>query len=200
MKDFDYYYNCFGNLNTAKMKGHSAPHKPLLLLSVLDLIEQGFITSNLIELSDTLINRFKINTKTYLGTSIIFKPNIGYPFYHLTSEPFWKLLKKFNSETIPGAERVSNQDISNSLIAESKEIYMSMEIEKPVYSIKGLRERYTGALIDKELFELLQNQDARAKLRTLLISRYLSHQPNAISKENLLILTGFFVNLYHIVG
>ena len=98
MKDFDYYYNCFGNLNTAKMKGHSAPHKPLLLLSVLDLIEQGFLTSSLIELSDALVNRFKENTKAYLGNSIIYKPNIGYTFFHLSSEPFWKIFHKINSQ------------------------------------------------------------------------------------------------------
>ena len=200
MKNFEYYYNCFGNLNTAKMKGNSAPHKPLLLLSVLDLIEQGFITSNLIELSDALINRFKENTKAYLGNSIIFKPNIGYPFYHLTSEPFWKHLHKINSQIISAEEISQNHKGSVSNVAESVVTFNSIELEKPIYSIKGLRERYAGAVIDKELFELLKNQDARAKLRTLLISRYLSNQPNAISKENLLILTGFFLNLYQIVG
>ena len=200
MKDFDYYYNCFGNLNTAKMKGHSAPHKPLLLLSVLDLIEQGIITSNLIELSDALINRFKENTKAYLGNSIIFNPNIGYPFYHLTSEPFWKHLHKINLQIISAEEISQNHEGSVSKVAESVVTFNSIELEKPIYSIKGLRERYTGALIDKELFELLKNQDARAKLRTLLISRYLSNQPNAISKEKLLILTGFILNLYQIVG
>ena len=200
MKNFEYYYECFGNLNTAKMKGHSAPHKPLLLLSVLDLIEQSFLTSNLVELSDALVNRFKENTKAYLGNSIIFNPNIGYPFYHLSSEPFWKNLLKINSESFSADENSNHKDVLPSKVAECQSIYNKKESEKPVYSIKGLRERYTGALIDKELFELLKNQDARAKLRTLLISRYLSNQPNAISKENLLILTGFFVNLYQIVG
>ncbi|MCA9946502.1 MAG: hypothetical protein KC449_23635 [Anaerolineales bacterium] len=33
---------------------HRAPHKPLLLLSVLDLFEQGSITTNLIELTPEL--------------------------------------------------------------------------------------------------------------------------------------------------
>lgn len=194
MKDFDYYYNCFENLNTAKMKGHPAPHKPLLLLSVLDLIEYGLITTNFVDLSDALIKRFKDNTKTFLGTSIIFKPNIGYPFYHLSSEPFWKHLRKINSQN------TENREFPLSKVAESSLQYKSSESEKPVYSIKGLREKYAGVLIDEELFILLQNQDARAKLRTLLISRYLSNQPNSISKDNLLLLTGIFLNLYQIVG
>ena len=196
MKDFDYYYNCFGNLNTAKMKCHSAPHKPLLLLSVLDLIEQDFLTSNLIELSEALVNRFKENTKAYLGNSIIFKPNIGYPFYHLTSEPFWKLLHKINSQIISAEEISQNHEGSVSKAAESVVTFNSIELEKPIYSIKGLRERYAGAVIDKELFELLKNQDAIAKLRTLLISRYLSNQPNSISKGKLLIASGIFFNLF----
>ena len=196
MKDFDYYYNCFGNLNTAKKMGLSAPHKPLLLLSVLDLIEQGFITSNLIELSETLINRFQDNTKAYLGNSIIFNPNIGYPFYHLSSEPFWKHLHKINSQTIIAEEKSQNHENSVSKVAECQVTYNRTEMEKPIYSIKGLRERYAGALIDKELFVLLQNQDARAKLRTLLISRYLGNQPNSISKEKLLLISGIFLNLF----
>lgn len=46
MKDFQYYKDCFLNLHTAKAKKIPAPHKPLLLLSIIDLVEHGFITSN----------------------------------------------------------------------------------------------------------------------------------------------------------
>ena len=80
MKDFQYYKDCFSNLHTAKAKKLPAPHKPLLLLSVIDLVEREVITSNKIELSDTLIRQFKINSKRLVGHSIIFKPNIGQPF------------------------------------------------------------------------------------------------------------------------
>ena len=133
MKNFEFYYNCFGNLKTAKMKGHSAPHKPLLLLSVLDLIEQGFITSNLIELSDALVNRFKENTKAYLGNSIIFNPNIGYPFYHLSSELFWELLHKINSQSLSVEEISKNTQVSKSKVAENQLTYERILPEKPIY-------------------------------------------------------------------
>jgi putative restriction endonuclease len=53
MKDFSYYKDCFSTLHTAKSKGFFAPHKPLLLLSVIDLVERGIIRSNRIELSET---------------------------------------------------------------------------------------------------------------------------------------------------
>jgi hypothetical protein len=39
MKDFSYYKECFSTLHTAKSKGFFAPHKPLLLLSAIDLVE-----------------------------------------------------------------------------------------------------------------------------------------------------------------
>ena len=38
------YLNQFSNLHCNKLKGEIAPHKPIMLLSVMDLIEAGFIT------------------------------------------------------------------------------------------------------------------------------------------------------------
>ena len=165
MKDFQYYKDCFLNLHTAKSKKIPAPHKPLLLLSIIDLVERGFITSNKIELTDVLIRTFKTNAKRFIGNSIIFRPNIGQPFYHLQHEPFWSLIP------VPHEDELR-------LAAEGTYGYGP---QKAVYSIKGLREKYKYALIDYELFDLLKNADVRAKLRTALISKYLSQQPNTAS-------------------
>lgn len=165
MKDFQYYYDCFANLHTAQSKKLPAPHKPLLLLSVIDLVDRGFITSNRIELTDLLVSTFKANARKYIGNSIVFRPNIGQPFYHLQYEPFWRLVSKA-------------QMVEMDMAAEG---WAPADSSKPVYSIKGLRERYHFALMDEELFDLLQNEDVRAKLRTLLISRYFAQQPNSIT-------------------
>jgi hypothetical protein len=48
------------------------------------------------------------------------------------------------------------------------------------YAIGTLRANYCYALIDPELFQLLQNEDARALLRVTLISKYFSSQPSSI--------------------
>ena len=40
-KDLEYYKDCFSSLNTMKKCGKLAPHKALLLLSIIDLIERG---------------------------------------------------------------------------------------------------------------------------------------------------------------
>lgn len=165
MKDFQYYSYCFSDLHTAQSKRLPAPHKPLLLLSIIDLIESGNISSPEVELTDILIRTFKGNANRYIGHSIIFKPNIGYPFFHLQHEPFWRLIPTVQQQ-------------QSAMAAEASTKYGAT---KAVYSIKGLREKYKCALIDKDLFNLLQNGDIRAKLRTTLISRYLTRQPNTAS-------------------
>ena len=50
--------DAFTSLHTAKRKGYKAPHKAVLLLSVIDLVEEGAIDTPRIELSDRLERKF----------------------------------------------------------------------------------------------------------------------------------------------
>ena len=59
------YLQMFANLRTDKGRDrypqityHCAPHKPFLLLSIIDLLAQGRITANLIEPSYELVDTF----------------------------------------------------------------------------------------------------------------------------------------------
>jgi len=61
------YLQMFENLRTDRGRDrypaitcHRAPHKPFLLLSVMDLIAQGRITQNLIERSYELVDTFNL--------------------------------------------------------------------------------------------------------------------------------------------
>ncbi|MDE7496753.1 MAG: hypothetical protein K2M67_07885 [Muribaculaceae bacterium] len=193
-KDFTYYRECFEHLHTNVSKGRPAPHKPLLLLSVMDLIERGVITSSRISLSEQLINAFNLNASKYLGHSLIFRPEICKPFYHLNHEPFWNLIRQsdYNSNapisiasldhTLSAAATVADNSMpeykssKTSGTTDNKSLKM-----QPRYNVKWLREQYKYALIDHELFLLLCNSDARAKLRVVLISTYFTDQPNRIS-------------------
>lgn len=70
-------------------KRGDAPYKPILLLSVIDLIAQGIIEQNKIIISDELINAFNkywqlLGNKSYLG-------GLHYPFFYLKREQFWHL-------------------------------------------------------------------------------------------------------------
>ena len=75
---------CFDHLSVNKKGGQLAPHKSLLLLAVIDLVECGFIRSTQIELSEALLTAFKLNDMRYTRHIAHFKPNIGMPYYHMT--------------------------------------------------------------------------------------------------------------------
>ena len=160
MKDLEYYMACFGALHTNVTRGKKAPHKALLLLSVIDLIDYGFIRSPQIPLSDLLVKIFDRNSRTFYSNRLFFKPKIQYPFYHMQSEPFWRLVAKVEA--------------AEGMAAEGAAEYGSVKNSSP--STKKIREQYSFAEIDRELFDLLQNQEARAVLRTHLISTYLNNQ------------------------
>ena len=143
-KNILYYEFRFSHLSTNKMGDKVAPHKPLLLLSVIGLVESGIISLPIIELSDALVDAFKCNANTYASGIEHFKPNIGMPFFYMRSEPFWELVPK-----VDGIAPVSN-------------------------TIPSLRKHYAHARIDDELFQLLQNHATAQSLRRVLIESYLT--------------------------
>lgn len=57
--DVNYYLYHFARLHTARYKGKAAPHKAVLLLAVMNLVERGSISSPEIELTDELVDEFK---------------------------------------------------------------------------------------------------------------------------------------------
>lgn len=86
------YIKQFSSLHTAIKKGKPAPHKAILLLSVIDLIASGKLQTTAIQINDELKQRFKQNWRTYVndgregGSSLI-----RTPFTYMNSEPFWDL-------------------------------------------------------------------------------------------------------------
>jgi len=140
------YYNYrFSHLKTAKAHGLVAPHKPLLLLAVMELVEAGKIDSPRIMLSDELVSTFNHNAQFYDPEVEHYHPNIGMPYYHMHSEPFWRLVPREDGVT------------------------------PNVTSISGLRHHYLYAEIDKELFSILFDAESRVSLQTTLIETYLKH-------------------------
>jgi len=64
---------------------NEAPHKPFLLLSIIDGVEQGWIKNNKIKLSPELNDAFFRYWKTLMGERTT---RIKYPFKHL-DDPYW---------------------------------------------------------------------------------------------------------------
>lgn len=157
ISNYDKYVEMFSSLRTNMQEGTPAPHKAVLLLAVIDLIGIGSIKTNEIELSEQIEQRFKQNWDRYIGRSVIFSPKVGIPFFHLHTEPFWTLIPFIGGEETITALRRSNP-----------------------YAIGTMRKHFRCAKIDSELFELLKNEDVRAKLRTTLIATYIQPQKRVI--------------------
>lgn len=95
------YITQFKSLNTAIQNGKPAPHKAILLLSVIDLIAQGELQSNRITLSDALCKRFRQNWRTYINDGRESKSTlIKTPFRYMNSESFWVTKESANEATI----------------------------------------------------------------------------------------------------
>lgn len=75
-----------------KKSGQKAPHKPVMLLAVLQLFEEGLIQDNRIEITPELVATFN-NLWLRLVPENHWQPRIFLPFYHLSTEakPFWFL-------------------------------------------------------------------------------------------------------------
>ena len=146
----NYYIDKMMNLHTNTQKGVKAPHKAIMLLSVIDLVEYGVIWSNRIEFSERLEQQFQHNWSRYVGQSDVFQPRVGTPFWHLNNESFWRLVPY-----------------------EGGDEAIAIHLQGNPYAPGTTRKLIRYAEIDKELFDLLQNESNRAKLRTTLIKHYL---------------------------
>lgn len=150
-KPIDKYINYFTHLHTNIKEGRKAPHKAILLISIIDLIEKNRITSNEIDFAERISSMFLSNWKRYVGESIVFKPDAAKPFWHMDSEPFWN--NKFTTAYSSEQQRPGKCPSSNYNDAISKCI--------------------KWAEINQELYDLLLDETNRAKLRVALISSYL---------------------------
>jgi putative restriction endonuclease len=124
---------------------HRAPHKPLLLLAVMDLFAQGTITSNLIEPSSDLGELFNLYWARVMPPDR--RGNLALPFFHLKSDGFWHLMPRPGQEAFLAAVR-------------------------RISSVNQLRDTVLGAQMDEELYALLCVEESRDLLRVVLIETY----------------------------
>ncbi len=82
----------FQHLRVANTKFGNAPHKPILVISLIELIEKGLIAQNRFELTPELVAEFKENWALLVES----KNNCDFslPFYHLQTDGFWKVWLK----------------------------------------------------------------------------------------------------------
>lgn len=162
-----HYANQFARLNTDKKPKlypdtvlGRAPHKPLLLLSVIDLFEQQEHSENHIKLTPDLVETFMTYWARVMPKD--WQANIVLPFFHLQKDGFWHLIPQ------PG-----KSDILTHL--------------PQIRSVNQLLEITQGASLDEELYTLVCQAEPRRILRAVLIKTYFSleAQPNLWEQVNI---------------
>ena len=167
--DVKYYLYHFARLHTARYKGKAAPHKAVLLLAVINLVERGSISSPVVELSDELVNEFKSLWKEKLPPSCPFTCDISKPYFHMQHEPFWHLLER-------------EEELN--MVAEELGLYSSeTKTMAKAYTVNAMREKFQCARRDSNLLEIMQNADDRKQLEDLLITKYLTYNPPSDKKR-----------------
>lgn len=159
-KNLAYYVNKFANLRVSRSSG-VAPNKPILLLSIIEMISRGEIRQNQIPLSAELIATF---LKLWSHLEPVRKPDIGLPFYHLTSDGFWHYQMKLGFESLIAAK---------------------IKIRTP----STIRETVEYAYLDVELWTFLQNPQDRTVLTHVLINSWFNERTQDI--ESLLQVNAF---------
>ena len=166
----DDYARRFARLRTnrnrkvwSEVSAYQAPYKPILLLCVLDLLDSGEISSNLVEISDDLVELFG----KYLERVLPFiRPgSLALPFFHLQGDGFWHLLPRHESTSL-GSQ---------------------------ITSLIRLREEIVGARMDEDLYHLIRSEENRDRLRSVLIQTYFSREARQCLVEQSIINRGAFV-------
>ncbi len=91
VKDQKYWLNQLATLRIDRARGNPAPHKPLLLLVIMEMADKGEITKREVTLSPDLAFRFSA------FWSVVAKrrkqaPDVRLPFHHLGSSGMWQPL------------------------------------------------------------------------------------------------------------
>lgn len=164
MTDLKSYIRHFAKLRRApgpvwtETTKKQAPHKPLLLLALLDLVARGVVISAFIDVREDLVELNELFTNYWRQVVPIRQTSsIAFPFSRLHNEPFWEL--------IPAEKQEIDRKSINS-----------------INTVNQLRQVAIGGRINKDLYILMQKEDNRAALRQTLLENCFS--PDAIKALN----------------
>lgn len=135
--------------------GGVSPHKPCLLLAVIDLAEAGGLEENEIQYRPELIERF--NEYFNAVKSERDHPNVFMPFFHLRGDGFWHL------QPLKGRE-------------------IALDTMSTAVKHSDITENIKAASLDPELHALLLDQAMRQELRASLIAHWFGDRADSVWK------------------
>lgn len=141
------YVSAFASLSVAVSKGKKRPHKAILLLSILHLIDAGNVINNMIPLDNNIADAFARTWDRYFNTK---SPCVWTPFYHLKGESFWHFQSRDSSDKL--------------------EMLLAFG---GTPSIGKMRSVIKFAYFDEDLYTLMRNEQSRNVLKSTLIDNYL---------------------------
>lgn len=147
-KGLEYYCDKFANLSVGVAKGKKLPHKAIMLLAIMCLIENGVLNNNCIELNNIIANEFVNTWNRYIQNVKV--PSVWTPFWYLKSESFWHF-KAYSDENL-------------------LKILLSFAGHP---SIGQMRNVIRNAYLDEQLFSLMQDKSKRFLLSKTLIDTYI---------------------------
>lgn len=150
VKDVAYYISCFEKLRRDRKNG-GAPHKPILLISLIQAFQQNLLTSKEIPILPELVGLFKSNWNKLVETN--HQCLFTLPFYHLSSEPFWQLIPNVGCE-------------------------LWVKSKSSMRSFSNLTTAIKFAQIDEELLKIAKNKEDSSVLIQFLLEKYF---PNSSS-------------------
>ena len=161
------YIKLFSKLRVDRTHGVAAPHKPVLLLSVLQLYQNKLVNDNRIYITPDLVSFFKVIWNLLVVSN--HTCNITYPFYHLRSSSFWKLIPKRDFNQI-----------------------------KLTVSFSSLNASIECAVIDDDLHNLMMDIKSNSILQDILLETYF-HQTKDRFKNPKQEQTKLFNNIENII-
>ena len=140
-----------------RSRGRAKPHKPCLLLAVIDLFEAEVQRENRIEFNSTprLIESFNAYFKAVATKDDAMRACI--PFVHLTSDGFWHIKPR------PGHEQAVKERPTRGGVSD-----------------RWVRENVLYISLDAALFEMCFDAVARNAMRDALVEKYFSSQSQEI--------------------
>lgn len=135
------------SLRRAITKFGPAPHKPIMLLAILESFDEREINSNWIGINEALLIRFYDLWNLLVKTKNA--PNFSLTFFHLSNERrgLWNLI------SVPGKSHITTH----------KFFYKNLKV---------LKETFLGAQLSDEFYNAVKSQENRDALKFALLNTY----------------------------
>lgn len=150
MNELEPYISAFTHLKRGVTKYGLAPHKPILLLTLVELIDRGIVPDNRFEVNVDLVGLFQENWRLLVNTAR--QSDFTQSFYYLQSDkakgqPFWTLHP-----------------------------YPGFQINAHIKSVQTLSDTVAYGAFALELFQLLMRENNRILTKDAILFMYFPEQ------------------------